>query len=165
MSDVLNAAPKAKSVKTGVRDTKKIGQALTDVLADTYALVLKTHAYHWNVEGPLFYGIHQLTETQYGDLFDATDVLAERIRALGLLAPMNLSAIIDASVIEDPAKAPGAREMAADLARDHERVAFRLHALIELSEAGKDMVTADLATSRAAFHEKAAWMLNAISAS
>ena len=164
MSEVLNVVPEDSKVKTGVKNTGKVADGLADILADTYALVLKTHAYHWNVEGPLFFAIHNLTEEQYGEMFEAADVLAERIRALGKLAPVKKAEIVESSNIKDLDKLPTAGEMAADLANDHESVAKRLHKLIETAEDSSDPVTADLATARAAFHEKAAWMLRAICA-
>lgn len=164
MSDVLSAVPATHSVDTGVHDTDKIAKALCDVVADTYRLIFKTHAYHWNVEGPLFYSIHKLTEEQYEEMFAAVDEVAERVRALGHLTPMTLTRITGDSVIQDLEATPCARDMVADLARDHERVAHRLHAAIEIAEAGKDDVTADLLTGRSAFHERAVWMLRAIAA-
>ena len=162
--DSLKVVPNGDKVRTGVRDTAPVAGTLADVLADTYRLTFKTHGYHWNVEGPLFYSIHKLTEEQYEEMFDAADVLAERIRALGHLAPMAISSIVEASVVADPEDRPSAAEMVADLAADHERVAHRLHALIKIAEDQKDDVTADLATARSAFHEKAVWMLRAIAA-
>ncbi|RYH07713.1 Dps family protein [Tropicimonas sp. IMCC6043] len=164
MSEALKIIPTDTDVKTGIRDSEAIAKGLADILSDTYSLLLKTHAYHWNVEGPLFYAMHNLTEEQYGDMFEATDVLAERIRALGHLAPMKIADIVETSVITDLDGTPSAGDMASDLAGDHERVAHRLRALIEIAEARKDAVTADLATARAAFHEKAAWMLRSIAA-
>ncbi len=164
MANALDVVPERQEIKTGVRNTQTIAEALAEVLSDTYALILKTHAYHWNVEGPLFYSVHNLTEEQYTDMFEAADELAERIRALGHLAPMKLSAITDTSIIADRQTTPSAGEMCSDLAQNHERVAHRLHALIEVAETNRDMVTADLATERSAFHEKAAWMLRALSA-
>ena len=162
MTDALQVVPDTDKVKTGVRDTAAIADGLCDVLADTYRLTFKTHAYHWNVEGPLFYSIHKLTETQYEDMFDAADVLAERARALGQFAPMQMTAMMERSVINDPDGPPSAGEMCADLAADHQRVAHRLHALIEIAADSNDPVTEDLATARSAFHEQAAWMLRAI---
>lgn len=160
----LKVVPDGDKVRTGVRDTAPIAGALAGILADTYRLTFKTHGYHWNVEGPLFYSIHKLTEEQYEDMFAATDELAERIRALGHLAPMAITSIVESSVVTDPEGRPNAAEMVADLASDHERVAHRLHALIKIAEDQRDDVTADLATERSAFHEKAAWMLRAIAA-
>lgn len=162
MNTVLNVAPAAHDIKSGVKKPEAIAKALNGVLADTYRLTFKTHAYHWNVEGPLFFSLHKLTEAQYENLFAAADELAERIRALGQLAPFSLSEITKSSVIEDAHSAPTAGDMVADLAADHEKVAKRLHAVIEVAEENKDAVTADLATARSAFHEQAAWMLKAI---
>lgn len=164
MSEALDIVPENTKVDTGIRKVEGIAEGLADILADTYRLVFKTHAYHWNVEGPLFYGLHNLTEEQYEDMFDAADEIAERIRALGKLAPMSFSAIAKKSVIEDLDGMPSAGEMIEDLVAGHERIAHRLHALAEMSEDRKDFVTHDLATERAAFHEKAAWMLRSIGA-
>ena len=165
MTDALKVIPTTDTVATGVRDTSAMAQALADVLADTYRLVFKTHAYHWNVEGPHFFSIHKLTEGQYEAMFAATDELAERIRALGELAPSRFADIAARSRIDDLNKPPSAHEMVSDLASDHERIAHRFHALIQMAGARKDPVTEDLATARSAFHEQAAWMLRAIAKS
>ncbi|WP_224825083.1 Dps family protein [Cognatishimia sp. MH4019] len=162
MANALKVAPQTDEVHSGVKDVKPITDGLADVLADTYRLIFKTHAYHWNVEGPLFYSIHNLTEAQYEDMFEAADDLAERIRALGQFAPMAMKDIMARSAIDDKHELPTAGEMCEDLAADHERIAHRLHALIELTEGRHDPVTEDLATARSAFHEQAAWMLRAI---
>lgn len=165
MSDALHVVPSSDAVSTGVRDTKTIAEGVADVLADTYRLVFKTHAYHWNVEGPLFYTVHKLTEEHYENMFGATDELAERIRALGHLAPASMTDIMGRSKIDDRSGKLNTADMVEDLAADHERIAHRLHALIELVEDRKDPVTEDLATERSAFHEQAAWMLRAIAKS
>lgn len=165
MSNALNVIPSEDTVATGVRDTAAIADALASVLADTYRLLFKSHAYHWNVEGPLFYSVHNLTEGHYEDMFKAADDLAERIRALGHLAPAAMSEIMKRSTIEDADGDMSTEDMVLDLAKDHERLAHRLHALIELVEDRKDPVTEDMATERSAFHEKAAWMLRALAKS
>ncbi|MEO0861194.1 MAG: DNA starvation/stationary phase protection protein [Pseudomonadota bacterium] len=161
MSETLKVIPSADTVKTGVRDVEGIADGLADVLADTYRLIFKTHAYHWNVTGPAFYSIHKLTEEQYEHMFTAADELAERIRALGQLAPMRMDDIMGRSQVEDLPSMPSAGEMIEDLAKDHEKLAHRLHALIGMLEGRRDPVTEDLATERSAFHEEAAWMLRA----
>ncbi|AFO92377.1 DNA starvation/stationary phase protection protein [Phaeobacter inhibens] len=162
MSEALSVVPSRDDVATGVRDTSVIASGIADVLADTYRLVFKTHAYHWNVEGPAFSSVHKLTEEQYENMFAAADDLAERIRALGHLAPSSLADIVSRSKLEDKPGGLTAAEMVEDLAHSHERVAHRLHALAELAGDRKDIVTEDLATARSAFHEQAAWMLRAI---
>lgn len=162
MTNALDIKPRQTDPKTGIDSEASVAGGLADVLGDTYRLMFKTHAYHWNVTGPLFYSLHKLTETQYEDLFGAADVIAERIRALGQLTPMKLDDLAGKSVIKDPSEAPTAGVMVEDLCSDHERVAHRLHALATLSEKNGDIVTADLATARSAFHEKAAWMLRSV---
>ncbi len=164
-SNPMNIAPKDKVVKTGVRDVDAVAEGLADVLAASYALLIKTHSYHWNVEGPLFHAVHVLTEEHYADLFAAIDVIAERIRALGRVAPMKPSDVVDMSNEHTTLERPSAPWMVEDLAEDHERLAHRLNALIELAGERSDHVTADLATARAGVHEKAVWMLRALAAS
>ena len=164
MTKALSIIPASTDINSGVRSPSSVAEGLRDVLADTYRLTFKTHAYHWNVEGALFFALHNLTEEHDEDLFAAADELAERIRALGQLAPMSMADIMENSVIEDLAEVPSAGDMCADLSRDHERVARRLHALIKLAGEENDPVTEDMATARSAFHEKASWMLKALSA-
>lgn len=165
MTSALNVVPETSEISTGVRDTEAMAQGLENMLADTYRLIFKTHAVHWNVEGPMFFAVHNLTEEQYEDMFKAADEIAERIRSLGQLAPSSLSSIVSNSVIQDNDEALSAGEMCHDLAADHERVAHRLHALIRIADEHGDPVTEDMAVARATFHEKAAWMLRAVSKS
>lgn len=165
MTSALNVIPSSDEIETGVKDTAAMAQGVEHMLADTYRLIFKTHAVHWNVEGPMFFAVHNLTEAQYKNLFAAADEIAERIRALGHLAPATLSSIVSHSVVQDDETPASAGEMCEDLAADHERVASRLHKLIKIAGESQDPVTEDMATERAAFHEKAAWMLRAISKS
>lgn len=137
----------------------KVAESLAEVLNDTYALVIKSHTYHWNVTGPLFNAVHTLTEEQYTDMFAAADVIAERIRALGKLAAVNVIDT-DKSASDDL----DGVAMLKDLVADHEKLAARMSALIKLAEDENDAVSADLATERAGFHEKAAWMLRSLAA-
>lgn len=159
MKESLKIIPEPEAVETGVEQTEGVAEALADVLADTYRIIFKTHAYHWNVTGPHFFSIHKLTEEQYEQMFAAADEIAERIRALGLLAPHRMSDIVSRSHVEDRDTLPDAGTMVEDLARDHATLAKRLHRVIALAGDHNDPVTEDLATERSAFHEKAAWML------
>ncbi len=144
-----------------ISNVGSVTDGLSEVLADTYRLVMKSHVYHWNVTGPLFFSIHEMTEEQYTNMFTAADVLAERIRALGELAVLNPT---DTAIGKDADARLSAKEMAEDLVDDHEHLARRMRTLVETAEAADDPATADLATERAAFHEKAAWMLRATAA-
>lgn len=162
MQDALDVVPTQSKLDSGIESPREIADGLADALADTYRLVYKTHAYHWNVEGPLFYSLHELTEGQYKSLFDAADDIAERMRALGALAPFQLSKILQTSIVEDVDGTPDARTMVEDLASSHEKTAKRMREVAEMASDKRDIVTEDLLTDRIAEHEEAVWMLRAI---
>ena len=130
---------------------------LSRLLADTYAVYLKTHGYHWNVRGPNFASLHALFMTQYSEMWAAIDLLAERIRALGELAPQGYRSFADLSVIGDGDPRQDAPAMLAELIADH----AALVAAAKAAREGADDVTASLIDARVEAHEKHAWMLRA----
>src|ERR1044072_7568205 len=69
------------------KDGQRVADALSNVLADTFILYLKTHSFHWNVIGPMFHTLDQMFEEQYNELWLAVDAIAERMRSLGVIAP------------------------------------------------------------------------------
>lgn len=147
---------------TGISDPRRVAASLSEVLNATYELLIRTHEVHWNIEGPMFYGVHMLTEEQYKDLFAAADDLAERIRALGLVAPSQPGSLPDLSAGAEARV--GAAAMIDALRLRHEALARACHRCIREAEDADDPVTADLCTARSAAHEKAAWMLRAMTA-
>jgi len=161
---VLSVKPETQQPETGVDGKARIANALTGVLADSFVLMIKTQVYHWNVVGPLFQPIHELTEKHYNDLFAAIDTLAERMRALGHLAPVSLTDMIAHAAIEEETRNRSAGDMVDQLIADHEELTRRTRELAQLAADGKDGATEDLANARMAFHEEAIWMLRAISA-
>ncbi len=138
--------------------------ALEQSLADTYSLALKTQNYHWNVEGPDFFGLHSLFEEQYNDALAAVDDLAERIRALGAPAPGGLQAYLDMTGISDARQNIDASAMVADLLASHETMADTLRNGVAAAEQAGDAASADMLTGRLTAHEKAAWMLRSLKA-
>ena len=78
-----------------------VAEQLKTFLADTYLLLAKTQACHWNARGPNFIGIHKLTEEQYNELFQAIDELAERVRALDADAPFSLAEMQRIATLEE----------------------------------------------------------------
>lgn len=161
MADVLQAKPKAETVKTGVEKKKVMAKAVNQVASDVFKLAIKTQFYHWNVEGPLFRPLHLLTEEQYGALFAAADDVAERVRALGELAPMNLKQLNNFSQIEELDGKPTAEEMISDLVKDHEAIATRIQDVCELAGEHNDHATDDLLGGVCGQLEQMAWMLRA----
>lgn len=151
-------------VKTGIdrKDREMLAELMGRSLASSYVLYHKTHAFHWNVTGPMFYSVHKLTEEQYKDLANAVDDIAERIRAIGFAAPTGLTEYIKESAVEDVTTAKEAGEMILELAKDHQRVATQLRNAVHEAEKADDVFTADLLTARIGAHEEAAWMLNSL---
>lgn len=160
---VLNVKPRAVKSPTGLRDAdrKMIAEMLSDITVQTYRTLLRSQVVHWNVVGPMFQPIHELTERHYNDLFAAIDLLAERIRALGFPVPTG-----KAAVGLDKALSLGSRmtaqSMVEELIGDHEQLARLLREGAGQAEEVDDFVSHDLMADRLAFHEKAIWMLNAI---
>ena len=144
---------------------KEIAEGVANVLADEYRLLVNTQGLHWNVEGPMFYSLHKLTEDHYRELFDSTDVLAERIRALGLPAPQSIRELSERSVLADLPDNAELEGRIERLVEDYERAARRAAQLIELAESNKDVKTADMLTERIGIYEENAWMLRATIAS
>jgi starvation-inducible DNA-binding protein len=145
----------------GASERTTVAGELTKVLADAYAVYLKTHGYHWNVRGPEFFSLHNLLEQQYRDIWGALDDVAERIRALGELAPQGYATFANLTSIKDGDPEKDAEGMLQELIRDHGVVIATMRAALETADAEGDDVTVDLLTQRLAAHEKFAWMLRA----
>ena len=139
----------------------KVASGLSHLLADTYAVYLKTHGYHWNVEGPNFAALHQLFMTQYAEMWAAIDLVAERIRALGAFAPQGYRAFAGLSGVQDGDPEQSAEAMLAELVRDHEALVAAARKARAAADAAGDDVTASLIDDRVDAHEKHAWMLRA----
>lgn len=135
--------------------------ALSKLLASTYTLYLKTHGYHWNVEGPHFQQLHIQFMEQYTEMWTAVDELAERIRALGHYAPTSYAAMSKLSAVTEETGTPDWRQMVMTLASGHEQVAKIARDVLRTAEEANDDATADVVTPRITLHEKTAWMLRA----
>jgi starvation-inducible DNA-binding protein len=136
----------------------EIAQNLHYTLSDTFMLYLKTHTYHWNVEGRHFYSLHQLFEAQYIDMWQAVDDIAERIRALGQRAPLS-DHLINMSSIPKNINLLNSQEMIQDLATGHAHVLNTLKSSLSYAQETEDEATADLIICRISIHEKHMWML------
>jgi starvation-inducible DNA-binding protein len=140
-----------------------IAKGLSHLLADTYTLYLTTHNFHWNVTGPMFNSLHAMFMTQYTELWNAVDPIAERIRSLGHVAPGSYAEFGKLSSLPDaPGQPPKAMEMVRILAEGHEAVARTARSLFPLVEKASDEPTADVLVQRLTVHEQAAWMLRAM---
>lgn len=153
-----------KMVDMGIADDdrRQIVAGLSKLLADSYSLYLKTHHYHWNVTGPMFQTLHTMFETQYNEQWVAVDLIAERIRALGEMAPGSYEQFAALTSIVPTVGNPNATEMIRDLVEGKSIVVRTARELFPIAEKANDQPTCDLLTQRMQVHEKDAWMLRSL---
>jgi starvation-inducible DNA-binding protein len=154
----------AKSMDTGIsaKDRTAIANGLSRLLADTYVLYLKTHSFHWNVEGPMFQTLHLMFMDQYTEAWNAIDPIAERIRSLGHYAPGSYRQYVELATVKETEGVPKAEKMIAELIAGQEAVARTARSVLPLAERANDQPTLDLLTQRLNIHEKNAWMLRSL---
>jgi len=136
-----------------------VAGGLSKLLADTYILYLKTQNSHWNVIGPEFYSLHLLFQSQYEEMAEAVDEIAERIRALGFFIEGTSEAFSKLTTVHEDERVLAKHEMIEQLVKAHDVVIKEARKLSDLAEAQKDPATVDLMGRRLNVHEKAAWML------
>ena len=151
------------SPETGMRTEKRraVADSVGNALADAFRLYFNVQTLHWNVEGPMFYSLHKLTEEQYAELSDSVDTLAERMRALGLPALQTMGEFRDRTEIDDLPTSGDLKGRIARLVTDYEKAGLRLARIIGLAEEAGDIKTADLLTEQLGRYEENAWMLRA----
>lgn len=154
----------ATTIDIGIteKDRRKIADALSRLLADSFVLYLKTHNFHWNVTGPQFRSLHLMFMEQYTEQWNALDVIAERIRSLGFPAAGSQKAYTALASIAEETGVPGADDMIAQLVAGQEAVARTARAAFRIANTADDQPSADLCTQRMEIHEKTAWMLRSL---
>ena len=154
----------ALSVNIGIdaKDRKKIADGLSALLADSYTLYLMTHNFHWNVTGPHFNSLHAMFMQQYTEQWNALDMIAERIRALGIAAPGTYKEFVKLASIKEVEGVPAAMEMVQHLVVAQEATARTARTVFDAAAAANDQPTCDLLTQRMDVHEKTAWMLRSL---
>jgi starvation-inducible DNA-binding protein len=150
------------SKPSGMSKSSEVAAAAARLLADSYTLYLKTHNFHWNVEGPMFNTLHAMFMEQYTELWNAVDSVAERIRALGFPAPGTYREFGALTSIEETPGSPKAMQMVRLLVAGHETLARTLRSVFPVAEKASDESTVDLLTQRLQVHEKTAWMLRSL---
>ncbi|QFY43184.1 DNA starvation/stationary phase protection protein [Candidatus Methylospira mobilis] len=143
-------------------DRLKIVQGLSGLLADSYTLYLMTHNFHWNVRGPMFNTLHLMFMAQYTEQWNALDLIAERIRALGYPAPGTYKEFVKLASIQEIEGVPKALDMVRHLVAAQEATARTARSLFPAVNDANDQPTADLLTQRLEIHEKTAWMLRSL---
>ena len=152
------------AVAIGIPESARaeIVDGLSRLLADTYTLYLKSHNFHWNVRGPMFNTLHAMFMVQYTELWNAVDLVAERIRSLGADAPGSYSAFARLTSIPEAEGVPSAMDMVRQLVEGHEAVCRTARSVFPAAQTGGDEVSTDLLVQRLQIHEKTAWMLRSL---
>ena len=155
---------KAPAIDIGInpKQREKIAQGLSALLADSYTLYLMTHNFHWNVTGPDFNSLHLMFMGQYTEQWNALDLIAERIRALGHSAPGTYKEFVKLASIKEVERVPKATDMIRHLVSAQEATARTARKLFPLVNAANDQPTADLLTQRLNVHEQKTWMLRSL---
>jgi starvation-inducible DNA-binding protein len=136
-------------------------QQMKVVLASSFALYLKTHNFHWNIEGPNFPQYHDFLNNLYNEIWLAVDAIAEHIRTLDAYAPGSLSRFTQLSVVDDQLNIPTAKAMLAELESDNQKLISELNKTLRLAESADKHGLANFIQDRIDIHEKHKWMLKA----
>ena len=156
----------AKPIKIDIgiapKDRAIIANGLSRLLADSYTLYLQSHNFHWNVTGPMFQTLHVLFMEHYTEIWNALDLIAERIRSLGLPAPGTYKEFTKLASIAEVEGVPSATDMIRILVAGQEAVARTARKAFKAAEKANDQPTCDLLTQRLQVHEKNAWMLRSL---
>jgi starvation-inducible DNA-binding protein len=137
-------------------------QQLKVILGTNFALYLKSHNYHWNVEGPDFAQYHKFLGKLYEQIFGNTDLIAEKIRMLGSYAPGSMERFIELSDIEEATSVPDAMTMLRTLSSDNERFIFHLRAGIAAADQANEPAISNFLQEILDQHQKHAWMIRSI---
>ena len=150
------------SIGIAEKDRVAIAKGLSKLLADSFTLYLMTHNFHWNVTGPMFNSLHAMFMDQYTEQWNALDIIAERIRALGHPAPGTYSEFAKLASIKEVSGVPRAMDMIKHLVAAQEATARTARSLFPVVDKANDQPTADVLTQRLDVHEKTAWMLRSL---
>ena len=162
---VFRKPAKDYKMKTNIGLTEKNSQAVADelskILADEYVLYTKTRNAHWNVEGIDFYEKHKFFESQYEQLDEVIDNVAERIRSIGHFPSASLKLFLELTQLTEMSREKNdSRGFIKELLEDHESIIIKLREDIHrFANEYQDMGTSDFVTGLMENHEKMAWFL------
>lgn len=161
---VLNPIVDHVDMETGLDNDsrKRLLNGLSQALADTQVLAMKTQNLHWNVVGPMFYSLHSLSGEMHETLMNNAKLLAGRIRALGYPVPASFEQMAGLTGLREQTKVQSANKMVQGLAEDHQMVARKLRDAIKAANDWEDYASASMLTDLIAFHEDTSWHLGAL---
>jgi starvation-inducible DNA-binding protein len=140
--------------------TKSVTDALNGILANSFALYLKTKNFHWHVSGPHFRDYHLMLDEQAADILGTTDEIAERVRKIGNTTLRSIGDIARHQTIKDNDKAfVAARDMLAELREDNLTLVEQLHEAKDIVDAARDNATSGVLDDWTDRAERRAWFL------
>jgi starvation-inducible DNA-binding protein len=140
--------------------TRDITGAMNAILADVFALYLKTKNFHWHMSGPHFRDYHLLLDEQGEQLFNMTDVIAERVRKIGGLTLHSIGEIARIQrVLDNDADYVEPLDMLAELAEDNKTLTTRLREAHDVCEEHRDVATTSLIEVWIDETERRTWFL------
>jgi starvation-inducible DNA-binding protein len=137
-------------------------EQLKTILGTNFALYLKAHGYHWNIEGPNFPQYHDFLNGFYNEVFLQTDSIAEHLRALNSYAPGSLSRMLELADLQEATNIPDAIAMMRELAADNDRFIMHLRAGIVAAEGANEPAVSNFLQDILDAHQKKGWMLRSI---
>ena len=141
-------------------DTKSVADALNGILADSFALYLKTKNFHWHVSGPHFRDYHLMLDDQAAQILATTDVIAERVRKTGNTTLRSIGDIARRQTIEDnDAEFVSATDMLIELREDNLKLVEKLREAKEIVDDAKDNATSGVLDDWTDQAEERAWFL------
>lgn len=138
-------------------------QQMKVVLASTFAMYLKSHNFHWNVEGSNFQEYHTFFGDLYAELWGAVDGIAEGIRTLDAYAPGSLGRFAQLSVVDDQINIPSPKAMISELSSDNTKLLAELAKAYRMAEDANKLGVSNFLQDRLTAHDKHGWMLRAMS--
>ncbi len=140
--------------------TPEIAEALNKLVADSFALYLKTKNFHWHVSGPHFRDFHLLFDEQATEILATTDEIAERVRKLGQRTLHSIGEIARSQTIADNDKTYVApRDMLRELMDDNKKAIKSMRAAHEIADKHEDVATASILENFIDAAEKRNWFL------
>ena len=153
-------APLATRTDLSQAATEDIAAAMNAILADVFALYVKTKNFHWHMSGPHFRDYHLLLDEQADQLFAMTDLIAERVRKLGGITLRSIGQIARTQrVLDNDAEYVEPLDMLAELAEDNKPLAARLREAHNVCEEHRDVATTSLIEVWIDETERRAWFL------
>jgi len=157
---VRRKAPLDTPTNLTANATRDISGALTTLLADMFALYVKTKNFHWHVSGPHFRDYHLLLDEQGEQIFDTTDDIAERVRKIGGTTLRSTGQIARLQrVTDNDAEFVSPQDMLAELREDNKDLTQRMREVHDLCDEHGDVATASLLENWIDEAEKRTWFL------